>query len=225
MIEKKCTIPNLPIGTGAAIGSFIRSLYLTASTRPAIIGINVDGLGFFDTLGANSAMVSDLIIMLIGQDYAINPAVLTEPHIVAKDTSLGTIYSITVTDTFSKAISREHFSNIFTGVPTEDIKLLEPVKLSITFYICEITGVASENIISAVLHELPVDSTFLLPVSCSGKHISKFWSTYSRHKFNEDLTLHIEGPDEQTVDADLEYIRNLYSNYVINAADCMASFQ
>lgn len=224
MIHKTCSLTNLPLGTGAAIGSFIRSLYLTASTSYAIIGLSVDGLGFFDTLGANSAVVSDLIPMLACKSYIIRPEVINPANKIAEDTSIGAIYAVTIKNTFSNEISRKDFSSVLEGEDTDSVPLLDPVTLSITFYIGEVTGILGENLVSAVLHELPIDSTFVLPLSCTGKHISKVWSTYVRHKFGEDLTIHAEGPTEQIVDTDIEYLRKLYENYVLKVAASMQAF-
>lgn len=224
MVHKTCSLPNLPLGAGAAIGSFIRALYLTASNSYAIIGLSVDGLGFFDTLGANSAVVSDLIPMLTGKSYIVRQEVINAANKIADDTSIGAVYAVTVKETFSNEISRQSFSRILEGEDTDPVPLLDPIKLSVTFYIGEVTGILGENLVSAILHELPIDSTFVLPLACTGKHISKVWSTYVRHKFGEDLTIHVEGPNEQIVDADIAYLRKLYVDYVLKVDTSMQSF-
>lgn len=225
MIHKTCSMDNLPRGTGIALGSFIRSLYLTAAKRYAVIGINVDGLGFFDTLGANSALVSDLVPLIVGKDYVINPEVISDAHKIADATSLGNVYAITVNAHFSTEITRAHFSSVLKGEDTTSIRLLEPIRLSVTFYISEVVGVVSESIVSAVLHELSIDSTNIFPVSCTGKHISKVWTTYVSRKFTENLTLHVEGPTEEIVDADIKYLQELFLSYAIQAANSLKTLQ
>lgn len=225
MIEKTSTLQGLPIGTGAAIGNYIRSLYLTAAKRYAIIGVEAKGLGFFDTLGANSAMVSDLILLLVSDDYTINPGVINDSHKVTDTASFGAIYAAHCSNNFTKEITRQHFSSVIIGDSTASIKLITPVALDITFYICEVTGLAKENLVSAALHELPVDSTGVLPIACSGKHVSRVWSTCEQHQFTEDLTIHIAGPSEEVVSSDLNFLKELYASYTYKSIDCLNDFK
>ena len=61
-MEKTAVLSDLPHGSGAALGAFIRSLFLTASNKYSIIGIGVNGQGAFDKIGNNTTLVTDVVL-------------------------------------------------------------------------------------------------------------------------------------------------------------------
>lgn len=80
LIEKVFSIPNLPTGTGSALGACLRALYLTASRKLSIIGIQISreygGAQEFTVFSplsdSGTALVNDLILHLTTEPYFID---------------------------------------------------------------------------------------------------------------------------------------------------------
>lgn len=224
MKEKSITITGLPKGVSAAIGNYVRTLYLAAASKYCIIGVSVNNLGFFERLGANTAMANDLLLMIAESEYLVKDEVLTDIHKLG-NTELGDVYSITTTGHFENRISLSAFDKVFTVAKEKEIQLTEPVDLTVTFYICNIQGIVRENLITAALQDLSgqAESSHILYIPCRGRHVSDFWHTYKEHKFTEDLTLHIRGPEDQ-ISSDLAHLVGLHIEYITKLNDGLQQF-
>lgn len=211
-IERKLT--GLPIGTGAAIGAFIRSLYMTASSRYAIIGISVNNQGLFEKLGANTTLISDVVFMFTAGKYALDEKVVESGTKIGKS-CLGDVYEIGLTFSNVSVISTDSCKHFYKAESSKSIQLLEPLdELRLVFYICKVQGRIREEIASSALTDvLPADSiSRVIPVTATGKRNTRCWSTLTSHKFTEDVELHFEGNDDEC-SQDLNELLRLFTGY------------
>lgn len=211
-LERKLT--GLPIGTGAAIGAFLRSLYLTASSRYAIIGISVNNQGLFEKLGANTTLVSDVVFMFTANKYSLDEKAV-ETGTFTGNSCIGKVYEIGFTFSDVSVISTDLCKRFYKSENQKSIQLLESLnELRLVFYVCKVHGRIREEIASSALTDvLPADSiSRVIPVTATGKRNTKCWSTITSHKFTEDVEFHFEGTDEECP-RDLAELFSLYSQY------------
>ncbi len=94
-MEKTAVLSDLPHGSGAALGAFIRSLFLTASNKYSIIGIGVNGQGAFDKIGNNTTLVTDIVLLFTSERYTISEKI-TEMARMCGSSSLGDVYELSI---------------------------------------------------------------------------------------------------------------------------------
>ena len=218
-MNKTVDLTGLPIGTGSAMGAFIRALSLTAVSRYAIIGMSVNGLGIFDKIGANTVQVSDVIMLFTSRPYTINKDIVKMGHLHG-ESALGNIYSVSLSLSGAKNISTEHCQSFYHTASNESIEFTEPVDLCLTFYICKISGIVSESMASVALSDVcsKENRHSVISTSAIGHRNSSCWATVERHKFTEDITLHFEGDDYDFTD-DLSELKDVYMKYALACSE------
>lgn len=221
-MKRETKISNLPKGSGAALGAFIRALYLTASSRYAIIGMCVNKQGMFEKVGNTTTLVSDIILLFTSDVYTIDDSVVTKAH-NRGDSILGPVYEISVPLGTVSEISTDACKTFYTTSRERQIKLTEPADVVLTFYICKVTGMIHESQSSVALADVFAnkESAKIIPTTATGNRISRCWSTLEQHKFTEDLTIHFESDNETNFVNDLESLKNLYTEYVLKGADTL----
>lgn len=241
-MQSEFVLSNLPVGTGAGIGAFIRTLYLTASERWAIIGLQVNDLNLFDHIGkADTTMVSDLVLLFTGYNYVIpssfdlegnktilDPAGDGISSIDIKMYTLDTrrVYGVTVhIKDGQDVLSTDMFRELYVTDKTRTIKLAEPTHgLVITFYISRVCGVLRKSATQAIFNfsdDSPENSRFkyVVAVPATGKRNSRCWSTLETDTQTEAVTIHLEG--ELSFEDDLAELRRLVSEYSGYVIDCI----
>lgn len=216
-MKKELKLYGLPHGCGAAVGNFIRSTYMAACSRDAIIGVSVacDGnsLGLFDHLPQDSVMVSDIVWALLDKEYAIRPEVLTNDRIVGR-TDLGEIYAVSLQLPQVKQITTEQFSKFIVTETRQLVEFIYKQNVQITLYIMNVCGVMKESVSSTCLQELPNGSSnTVIPLACSGRRQLKCWFNIVGEKFTEDLIVYLEGNDH-TFEDDYEHFSEVIMSYL-----------
>lgn len=215
-MEKTASLHDLPHGTGAAMGAFIRALYLTASSRYAIIGLNVNNQGIFEKVGNTTTLVSDILLLFTGDRYTIDDSITSTAHSIGKS-SLGEVYEISVSLHDITELSTNNCAGFYSTLKPRSITFTEPTNVVITFYICNVSGLISESrslaALAEVLEEQSTSKT--IPATAYGKRNSDCWSTLEEHKFTETLTLHFKNDSEEELSKDLEFLKQIYFDYVI----------
>lgn len=220
-MTKTVDLAGLPIGTGSAMGAFIRALSLTAVSRYAIIGMSVNNLGIFDKLGANTVQVSDVTLLFTSRAYTINKDIIKMGHCHG-DSALGKIYSVSITLAGATSISTDSCKTFYHTSSPASIEFTEPVDLCLTFYICKISGIVSESMASVALSDVcdPENRHGVISTSAIGHRNSSCWTTVDRHKFTEDVTLHFEGDDYDFMD-DLNELKDVYMRYALTCSELL----
>lgn len=204
---------NLPHGSGAAVGNFIRSVYMTSSKRPAIVGIAVNNLGFFEHIPQSTTMVSDIVCGIISEEYSINPIILTDDRI-AGTSDLGDVWAVSVQIPDTTELRTEHFKNVFITKSRTLATFAQPQNITVTFYIMNVCGVMKETLASACLQEALGDKhNVVAPLSCMGQRTMKCWHTIQKNKFTEDVTVHLEAPDN-IFDDDFNHLKDILAGYL-----------
>lgn len=207
------TLAGLPHGCGSAIGAFIRSLYMTTSARPAIIGVSLNNLGFFEHLPGSTTLVSDIVCGIISEEYVVLDDVLTEEHIVGTS-DLGTVWEIGVHLQDVQQLSTEHFSSVIRTKQRVLAEFVQPQDLFFTFYIMNVQGVMKEALSSACLQEvLGSRCRSIAPLSCTGLRQTNCWHTLKYNKFTEDVTIHLRGNSYNFAD-DCKYLQDILAQYM-----------
>lgn len=141
LIERTTVFTELPLGTGSALGSCIRALYLTASRKISIVGMKVSlrdnktrNFNIFSPLDdASTALVSDLLLHITTEPYYIGEYQLSSFvdigaqtfHPIQQNSTelMEGLYSCTVSwdpqigsSANKSIISKNHFSSVFTSV-------------------------------------------------------------------------------------------------------------
>lgn len=204
---------NLPHGSGAAVGNFVRSIYMTSSRRPAIVGIAINNLGFFEHIPQNTVMVSDIVCGFVSEEYSINPQILTDDR-VAGVSDLGNVWAINVQITDATELRTEHFKNVLITKSRSLATFAQPQDITVTFYIMDVCGVMKETLASACLQEALGDKhSVVAPLSCVGQRTMRCWHTIQKNKFTEDVTIHLEAPDEVFFE-DFNHLKETLTNYL-----------
>ena len=219
-MEKTAVLSDLPHGSGAALGAFIRSLFLTASNKYSIIGIGVNGQGAFDKIGNNTTLVTDVVLLFTSERYIISEKI-TEMARMCGSSSLGDVYELSISLNNASEIKTSDCVSFYTTQSERKITLTEPTPITLTFYICKVTGLISEARSSAALADVLADDEIakVIPTTAFGERNSNCWSTLDEHKFTENLTLHFSNESEDELDADLRYLSELYKEYVIEGIE------
>lgn len=223
-ITKEMSIEGLPIGTGAAIGSFLRTLYMTAAPRYAIIGMEVCNGTLFDKLANNTTMVSDVVMLFTGYDYALVDSEVERGEVVSGSRgSNECIYQLSYTlERKISEISTDLFGAYHSAHP-RSIKLAAPIdNFSITFYVRRVTGIFKKTEAQAALSEVSSSSP-IIPIAAMSLRTTKVYSTLKTSTFTEDVTLHISGDDTE-IEADIEALCQVWQKYstkVSNALDSL----
>lgn len=213
LASKTITFTKLPHGSGAAIGSFIRSLYMTASTRPAIIGVSLNNLGFFEHLPQSTTLVSDIVCGIISEEYVILDDVLTDDHVRGMS-DLGAVWEVGIHLQDVQQLSTDHFSSLMRTKQRVLAEFIQPQDLFFTFYIMNVQGVMKETLSSACLQEvLGSQCNIVAPLSCTGQRRTKCWHTIQSSKFTEDVTIHLEG-DAHNFEGDCKHLLEILTKYL-----------
>lgn len=223
-MKREAKLLNLPKGSGAALGAFVRALYLTASSRYAIIGMSVNKQGMFEKVGNTTTLVSDIILLFTADVYTIADSITAKAH-NRGDSILGQVYEISVPLGAVSEISTDTCSSFYTTPHARSIKLTEQTDIVLTFYICKVTGLIHESQSSVALADVFTDkeAAKIIPTTATGNRISKCWSTLEQHKFTEDLTIHFESENETEFMNDIASLKEIYTNYVLLGADSLDS--
>lgn len=243
MNEKTITFENLPIGTGSAIGTFIRGLYLTASQKYTIVGISIkDGKNFylsspFSKLeDAGTAIANDLILHLTTEYYYISedfieqyytPIVNVTPGSKAVDTFSGLYYTdILLNNLTDGIISKHDFSSAF--IPVSDylghmakmdmVRLVsDSTKLTVRLYVSLCRGNFNQADADTFLRWYS-NTEHVFPVAGCAQRASNCWFTISDSQtaHMEALTLHLKGDSACFVEdaRELQRICSIYANSV-----------
>lgn len=241
-MEYSFTLSDLPVGAGAGVGAFIRTLYLTASERYAIIGLQVRNstslLNLFERLMPDStSLVSDLIVMLTGYDYVIPDKLNLQTSTPVIDSTVEGIGQITVEsyildgrDVYgitvpikngTTILSTDLFKDFYWTATRREIRLAGPTDgLCITFFVSEIHGSLRESESQAIFeasHNTNFSSVIFIPAS--GKRNSNCWSTLQTDSQSETVTIHLAG--ELSLDDDLLALRTVIEKYGSMAITCV----
>ena len=209
-MTRKITIKNLPLGAGAALGSFVRSTYLTASQKYAIMGMKINDCCLCDMIGNTTVIASDVILLLTGTLYELNPTAITEQQLVSHS-DIGDIYKLTASFKGITQLSRSDFKAVYSAPEDKTILFSEPVDITISLYICKVTGIIKESISAVCLQSIA--ETNIIPVVCDNKTPTNCWHTIESHKFSEDLTIHMESPIKDPI-SDLNALKTLTVDYI-----------
>lgn len=222
MITKEFSLTDLPIGTGSAIGAFIRALYMTAARKLSIIGIRVKSdehfLNLFSPLeNGESALVSDLILHLT-----------TEPYVIlSKGISMNSsdIYqqTITVLGNGNTRICKDDFKDFYLAVKEPwsaqwsyndlivQLTQKATVPLEITFFIKDCQGNFTQADSNAWLSDYgSVEG--IIPVAGCAQRTSKCWFNIEQGISTETLTFFLRG-DSRSIDEDLSCIKSIITEY------------
>lgn len=223
MVTKEFSITDLPIGAGAAIGAFIRAIYMTASRKLSIIGIRVKlddhFLNLFSPLGdGESALVSDLILHLTTEPY-----VILNTGSFLEDASGIYRQTVTVLDNGSTQICKKDFKDFYLAVKEPwsaqwtyndlIIRLTQQsaTPLEITFFIKDCQGNFTQADSNAWLSEYgSIDG--VIPVSGCAQRTSKCWFNIKQGISTETLTLFLRG-DSRCIDEDFDCIKKVIADY------------
>lgn len=212
-MKKSFTLKGLPHCSGAAIGNFIRSIYMTADERLAIIGVSVDGLGLFERIPKSTVMVSDIVWGLIDKEYSLRSEVFDEYREVGS-TDLGTVYSVSIQLNGVSEITTDNFSSVLITSNRRIAEFVNKQDLTITLYVMRVCGTMKESLSSACLQEaLKDNSNQVIPLACSGRRAMKCWHNITHNKFTEDLEVFLEGNDS-TFDDDYASFDNTVQKYI-----------
>lgn len=212
-MKKELVFENLPHGAGAAIGNFIRSIYMTASSRYAIIGISVGKYGFFDSLPGTTTLVSDLISEITREDYQVKPDAIANCQ-TCVDTGMGEIYVVQIPLADISELNTEDFSRVLSIKRKTLAKFMQPQSFTISFYIMNVQGVMKEEISSAcLLDAFKEESIGIIPLSAVGQHTMNCWHTIERNEFTESVTIHLEA-SEAVFEADFDDLKATVSQYM-----------
>lgn len=239
MDEKTVTFENLPIGTGSALGTFIRGLYLTASQKYTIVGISIkDEKGLYlsspfsrlENIG--TAIANDLILHLTTEYYYISQELILHNYTEKKsldDIAVGIfngLYYIEVST--DGVISKHKFSSAFIPVsdylghmPSEDMVSLasDSAKLTVGLYVSLCRGNFTQADANEFLDSCNIKE-HVFPVAGCAQRASNCWFTIdgSQTAAMETLTIHLKG-DPKCIEADAVELKRLCSTFTKSVND------
>lgn len=221
--RKEYTVNDLPHGSGAVIGNFIRSSAFLMYDSPTVIGVSVNQQTAFCLISdTDTTLVADFIVALGTLQYRIlDLAGLPGVQRVGNSD----IYKFSCNFN-QKVIKAGDFGGLFI-TDTPDVVLLEfvePTQITVDLLVSSVTGIMSVESTSAHIKEAFEYSDrglCYIAMPANSRHTNlNIWFNTKECGDTESLTLFVDGTSEDVDIIEKCVLRNIKSIFtLLNLAD------